>query len=38
MYRPFMIAAAVVIMAGPAHAHVSFENAQAPVGTTCHAV
>jgi uncharacterized protein YcnI len=38
MYRPFIIAGAAVIMAGTAHAHVSFENAQVPVGTTYKAI
>lgn len=38
MYRPLMIAAVAAIMAGPAHAHVSFENAQVAVGTTYKAV
>lgn len=38
MYRPFIIAAVAVFAAGPAHAHVSFENAQAVVGTTYKAI
>lgn len=38
MYRPLIVAAVAAIVAGPAHAHVSFENAQAAVGTTYKAV
>ncbi len=38
MNRPLMIAAVTAIVAGPAHAHVSFENAQAAVGTTYKAI
>lgn len=38
MYRPLIIAAVAAIVAGPADAHVSFENAQAAVGTTYKAV
>lgn len=38
MNRPLTIAAVAAIVAGPAHAHVSFENAQAAVGTTYKAI
>lgn len=38
MYRRLMIAAAAALAAGAAHAHVSLENAAAPIGSTYKAV
>lgn len=38
MYRSLLLAVVAAFAAGAAHAHVSFENARAPVGTTYKAV